>query len=112
MSSHDVTIGIRADTVQLRGELRELEYLLYRTTSVLGRMGLPENVDAAIATLQRLILTVRMLHTALALLEISTGYGTILGLITLAGVTVSVAPEALSLAQSRYVAPEFRGEQS
>jgi len=52
---------------------RRLETLLYRSISLLGRLGLPENIDAAIAKVQRLVMVIRLLHTAAIALEAASG---------------------------------------
>ena len=52
---------------------RRLETLLFRTLGLLGRLGLPENIDQAIAKVQRLIMTIRLLHTAMIALQTAAG---------------------------------------
>jgi hypothetical protein len=81
---------VRAEYGEVRGELRELEYISYRVISLMGRMGLPEDVQRSIQLIQRLILIARMLHTVMILLN-TEGMGTIIGLITLAGTFVTIA---------------------
>jgi hypothetical protein len=72
------------------GALRELEYVSYRLISIFSRLGLPPQIDEAISKVQRLILVIRMLHSASMLFELSTPYGWILGGITLAGAAIGV----------------------
>jgi hypothetical protein len=72
---------LRANFSECRGELREVEYLFYRMTSLINKLGLPEDVQQAIQILQRLILTIRMMHSAIILLTSMTPYGEILGTI-------------------------------
>lgn len=86
---------LRANFGQCRGELREVEYILYRTVSVINRLGLPPEVDQAIQKLERLIMIIRMLHTTFALLELTTPEGQVLAAISGVGLAVS----ALTLAQ-------------
>lgn len=50
-------------------ELRKFETIAYRTISLLRRMGLPEEVDAAVMKLQRLVMTIRLAQTALIALQ-------------------------------------------
>ena len=82
--------GLRAEVGMVTGEFRELEYLSFRIVSVLGRLGLPKEIDATLSRIQHLILTVRMLHAALMFLETGTIFGKALGVITLIGATLSV----------------------
>jgi len=77
-------IGARARTKQLTGAIRELEYITYRTLSVLQRMGLPDNLSNAMSKIQKMILTVMVLHRALMWLQSTTMYGQIMGVITIA----------------------------
>jgi hypothetical protein len=86
---------LRANFGQCRGELREVEYILYRTVSLINRLGLPPEVDQAIQKLERLIMIIRMLHTTFALLELTTAEGQVLAAISGVGLAVS----ALTLAQ-------------
>ncbi len=53
--------------------LQQYERLLWRTLSLIQRMGLPDDVNAAIEILQRITMTVRMLHTAIMLLNAASG---------------------------------------
>jgi hypothetical protein len=39
----------------------------------LGRLGLPENIDQAIMKVERLVMTIRLLHTAMIALEAASG---------------------------------------
>lgn len=71
--------GLRANLGEVRGELREIEYILYRTTSILNRMNLPPEVHQLIETLQKMILLLRMFHSAMMYLEMGTPFGWILG---------------------------------
>jgi hypothetical protein len=86
----EVVIGVRADFGQATGELRELEYLLYRTFSVLSRLGLPPQIDAAIMKIERIILVIRMLHSALMYFGTGSIYGVALGVITSASALLSM----------------------
>jgi hypothetical protein len=48
---------------------REMEYIAFRVTSLLNRMGLPPVYDRLISHLQKLILMIRIAHSSLMLLE-------------------------------------------
>ncbi len=98
----DVMIGkvetkaatLRVEAGYARGELRELEYVFYRVSSVMGRMGLPPQIDKAISHIQLLLLVVRMLHSALMFLEMGTPYGWVIGITTLFGAGVAWSNQA------------------
>jgi len=84
------TQSLRTEAGHAVGDLREVEYILYRTISVLRRMGLPENVETATQVLGRLLITIRMVHAAFMLMESMTPYGWVLagiGFVS-AGITV------------------------
>jgi len=78
-----------------RHEAREVEYILYRTMSILNRLGLPPEFDEAIQKIERMIMVVRALHTTLVLLELGTPEGQIMAALSGIGAGIS----ALSLAQ-------------
>jgi hypothetical protein len=83
---------LRVETAHATGELRELEYLFYRTTSIFRRMGLPEDVNRALGLLQRMILVARMVHTTMIFLEMSTPYGWTLAMITTVAMALEPSP--------------------
>jgi hypothetical protein len=68
-----ITFNLELNIERAWDNARRLELLLYRSIALLGRMGLPENIDQAIAKVQRLIMTVRLLHTAAIALEGASG---------------------------------------
>lgn len=71
-----LTVNVEDATTQIR----QLERLLFRTMSLLRRMGLPENVTAVINQIQRLITVLRMLRVSLLMLQAATGpWGWIMG---------------------------------
>jgi hypothetical protein len=84
------TETLRVESVHAVGEVRELEYVFYRVTGLMGRMGLPPEVDRAIHVLQRMILIARMLHTTIMMMEMSTPYGWILAAVTAGGLLISM----------------------
>jgi hypothetical protein len=90
-------VGVRVRSISLRNELRELEYLSFRVVSILGRLGLPPEIDKAVQVIQRLILAIRMLQTATAWLLVATptGYTQAMGIIGLIGSAMSFGDAAL-----------------
>jgi len=82
---------MRTEVGHASGELREMEYILFRTVSILGRLGLPPNIDKAIMKIQQLITTIRILHSAIMLMESTSPYGWTLAAISIisAGVMAS-----------------------
>jgi hypothetical protein len=87
---------LRANFGEARGELREMEYILYRTTSLLNRMGLPPAIDQGIQKIERMIMTIRILHSTMVLFEIGTPEGWILGLISGISAAISISDLMLS----------------
>jgi hypothetical protein len=83
------TSTLRATTVHAIGGLREVEYLFYRLSSLLSRLGLPPEVDDAINKIQRMILMIRILHTTMIFLQTDTTYGLIMGIISGGGAVLS-----------------------
>jgi hypothetical protein len=88
------TNKLKVEASHATGRLREMEYVLFRITSLLRRMGLSDEVNTAIQRLQNLILVIRMVHSALMYLEAGTPYGWIIGGVTLAA---SLFPLATSM---------------
>jgi len=70
---HLVTFNLELNVEQALSNLRRMETLLYRTMGLIGRMGLPENIDQAVAKIQQLIMTIRLLHSAIIALEAASG---------------------------------------
>ena len=92
MSEETVTFNLELNVEQAISEVRRLQTLLYRTISLLRRLGLPEDVNAVITRIQRLIMVVRLLHTALVSLQAATGpYGIALALVGLGTAAVTAA---------------------
>ena len=59
----------------LLDNVRQVEGLLTRTFGFLNRLGLPPQIERAINTLQRLIMTIRILHSAVIAFESSNPLG-------------------------------------
>lgn len=73
MSEETVIFNLELNVEQALDNARRLDLLLYRSLALLGRLGLPENIDQAIAKVQRLVMTIRLLHTAAIALEAASG---------------------------------------
>ena len=73
MSEETVTFNLEINVEQAFSTVRKLELIAYRTINLLRRMGLPENVDDAIAKVQRFIMTVRLAHSAILAFEAASG---------------------------------------
>ena len=85
------TETLRMETEHATGNLRETEYLLYRTVSLLGRLGLPPEIDKAIQVIQHMILTLRLLHTTYLFTQMGTPYGWALATISLVSTGITAA---------------------
>jgi hypothetical protein len=84
------TETLRTESGHAVGNLREMEYIFYRLTALFQRMHLPPNIASAISLLQHMILTVRVLHSAMIMLETSTPYGWALaGISLLSGIIMA-----------------------
>ena len=75
---------LKTETAHAVGGLREAEYIFYRLSSLLTRIGLPPDMQKAVQVAQHLLLTIRMLHSAIILMEASTPYGWLLAGISIA----------------------------
>jgi len=73
VEDHTVTFNLELNVEQTLSEIRRLETLLFRTISLIRRLGLPEDIDALISKIQRTIMTVRILHTSLIALQAASG---------------------------------------
>ncbi len=82
MSHSEVDYEIRASTQRINSDLREVEYILFRSLSLMGRLGLPPDIDAAINKIQRVIYLLRVMHSTMMFLSRSTWYGLALGILT------------------------------
>ena len=70
-----------ARVIFYKDDLREIEYIFYRVTSLMARMGLPPEIDRAISQLQRLIVTIRALTMTMHYFQMATPAGWVLGLL-------------------------------
>lgn len=69
----DVTYNLKVDSSKAVKNLLLLQTALYGILGILRRLGMPEEVDAAIIKIQRLIATLNMLRVALYSLEMASG---------------------------------------
>lgn len=95
---------LKVEAGHAAGELREVEYILFRTISILRRMGLPENVQQAIQILAHLVLVTRLAHTAFIMMQSMTPYGWITAGISLAsaGITIAATSGMLPMGDTIY----------
>ncbi len=94
MSEETVTWNLDINVTQAQSELRKVEFLLFRTLGILNRLGLPEDIQKGIAELQRLIMIVRLTHTALIALQTASGpIGWAMAGLSVATLTISAAEE-------------------
>lgn len=70
---HEIIYELEVDNSKARASLRQVETLAYRVIGLFRRIGLPENIDAAIQKIQRAIATIRLLHSSLVALEAASG---------------------------------------
>lgn len=73
MSDETITFNLELNAAQLQTEVRKLELLLFRSLDLLSRLGLPEEIDAAITKIQRLVMTIRLLHSAIIAIQAASG---------------------------------------
>ena len=74
--------SLKANVGRVTGEIREMEYILYRTTGMLQKLGLSPDVEQGIRQIQRMILILRMLHSTMIYFEMGTPLGWALFLIS------------------------------
>ena len=73
MSEESVTWALEIDVSKTMSEIRRLEILLFRILGLVRRLGLPEDIEAGIVRIQRLIMTVRLAHAAFIALHAAAG---------------------------------------
>ena len=85
-SGGEVVFNLRIDTSQaaldtkaLMISFNKLEAIALRYLAIARNMGLPDDVDAAISTIARLIIIIKQVQLALNLLMLSTPYGWVMG---------------------------------
>ena len=93
---HLVTFNLELNVQQVYTELQRIQTLLFRIIGLLRRLGLPEEIDYAIAKIQRVIMAIRLLYTSLLALEAASGpYGWALALVGFTTATVSITDIAI-----------------
>lgn len=73
MSEETVTFNLELNVEAVIENTRRLETLLFRSLSLMGRLGLPENITEAIRKVEQLVMVIRLLHTAAIALEAASG---------------------------------------
>jgi len=92
MSEETVTFNLELNVESAISSVRRLETLLFRTLGLLRRLGLPEDIEAVIFKLQRLVMVIRMAHTAIIAFQAASGpIGWALALVGLAAAAASTA---------------------
>lgn len=103
MSEQDVVFNLEVNVEKSASSLRQLEFIGYRAFGLLRRVlrlcGVSEDSDVmkAIQRLQRLVMTIRLAHTAILLLQDALVPGA--GLLKTARAAVSVGTLAASSAE-------------
>lgn len=86
------------DVSRAYDDARRLETLLYRTTGLMRRLFGNEDLDAAIFKVQRLIMIIRMAHTAMIAFEAASGpIGYALALVGIASAAMSAGEFVMEL---------------
>jgi hypothetical protein len=69
----DITLNLELNVEKAYDNARRLETLFFRTLGLMRRIGLPEDISAAVYKIQRLIMVIRMAHTAILAFEAASG---------------------------------------
>ena len=70
-TTETVTFNLELNVEQAFSEVRKYETVLFRTLGLMRRAGLPEDMKASIMLIEQLIMSARMLQTAIAALNVS-----------------------------------------
>jgi len=73
LSEETVVFNLELNVERALSSARQLETLLFRSLGLMRRLCGDENVDAAIAKFQKLVMTIRLAHTTLILFESASG---------------------------------------
>ena len=73
MSEETAIFNLELNVEQALSEVRRLETLVVRTLGLVKRFGLPEDINSAISLIQRMTMTIRILHTAMIALQVASG---------------------------------------
>lgn len=72
-SDETVSFSLEINVQQAYTEIRRLQTLLYRTLGLVRRFGLPENAEAMITQIQRLITLLNSLRLSLIAVQMAAG---------------------------------------
>ena len=76
VEDYQVSFSLEVNVEKAYEDIRKVQTILYRTLSLIRRLGLPEDVEAAIVRLQRLIAVLNTVRLAIIALETASGpYG-------------------------------------
>ena len=73
VEEHVISFSLEVNVDDLYQNIRRVQALIFRTISLLRRMGLPEEVDAAIVKLQRLITILNMARLTIIAYQAASG---------------------------------------
>ena len=73
IQDYQVSFSLQVNIEDAYEEIRRLQTVLYRIMGLLRRMGLPEEIDEAIAKIQRLITILNTLRLTIAALHAAAG---------------------------------------
>jgi len=73
VSEETVTFNLELNIERALSNARQLETLLYRSIALTRKMGLPDDLNEGLYKIQRMVLAVRMLHTAILALHAASG---------------------------------------
>lgn len=73
MTEETVTFNLELNVEQTVSELRRVEGLLFRSLGLLRRLSGNEDINAAISKIQRLVLVIRLAHSAIIALQAASG---------------------------------------
>jgi len=71
MSEEDVNFTFTLTVDDAVSQLRRVQTIAFQTLGLFRRMGLPENVEAAVAQVQRLISIINQLRLAIVALQVA-----------------------------------------
>lgn len=89
---HAVSFSLQVNVEDTLAEIRRLQTVLYRSLSLLQRLGLPEDVEKGIIFVRRMIAVLNELRLAILAVQAASGpIGWALALLGLAGAGFSYA---------------------
>lgn len=65
----DITFNLELNVEKAIDNARRLETLMFRSLGLARRLGLPDDINQAIYTVQRWVMAIRMAHTAMVMLQ-------------------------------------------